>query len=92
VAGSGGEVEALPLLDAQRRRAVVELVLDPAGEDVAAVAVGAPFLTGCTGLVLDLGPALPERALRARVDVRLVVRPADRPEIEDPAGAQCPVQ
>src|SRR5581483_4217006 len=78
VPGVGGEPEALPLADGEGRRAVVELVLDLPGEDVAAVAVRAPLLARRARLVLDDRPALRERGQSPRVDVRLVVRPVDR--------------
>ena len=87
VPGAGGEVEALAPSDPERRGAVVELVLDLALEHVTAVAVGAPLLPGCARLVLDDRPALAEGVLRARVDVRLVVRPVDRLEVDAAAGA-----
>src|SRR5438552_4209685 len=85
VARAGREEEALPLVDGERVRAVVELVLDVAREHVAAVAVHAPLVARSVWPVLDDGPARAERGGRARPDVRLVVGPADRAEVELPA-------
>src|SRR2546428_125683 len=87
MAGAGAEEEALALRDGERRRAVVELVLDLPGEHVAPMAVRAPLLTRRPCLVLDDRPSLPERGLRAGVNVRLVVGPCDRLEVELAAGA-----
>jgi predicted amidohydrolase len=87
VARSGGEEEPLALVDGERRATVVELVLDPPGEDIAPVAVRAPLLTRRAGLVLDDRPALAQSRGRPRMDVRLVVGPVDRVEVERAARA-----
>src|SRR5262245_30389702 len=85
--GPGREEEALPLRNREPLAAVVELVLDLSVEHVAAVPVGAPLLASRARLVFDDRPALPERLGSTGVDVRLVVLPADRVEVEPPSGA-----
>src|SRR6266545_2817107 len=82
VPGPRSKEESLPLRYGERARTVVELVLDLPLEHVTAVAVGAPLLPRRTGLVLDDRPALSERRDRPGMDVRLVVRPVDRLEVE----------
>src|SRR5262245_37964316 len=75
VADARGEEEPVALADRQRLGAVVELVLDPACEHIAAVPVGAPLVAGGVRAVLDDRPARSERLGRTRADALLVVRP-----------------
>src|SRR5262249_33215052 len=76
VAGAGGEHEALAARERGGCATVVELVLDPALDDVSPVAVRAPLVALRAGRVLDHRPARAGRSPDERPDARPLFFPA----------------